>query len=194
MPGPSPDSLSINCLRAGRYRTGQSGGKERETIDVRDLGEFGLIARILARLTVAQPSPYVLLGPGDDAAVLRAADGRVAVTTDVLVEGVHFRREWSTGYDVGRRAAAANLADVVAMGAHPTGLVVGLAAPGDLSLDWVDSLVDGFRDEADLTGAAVVGGDIAGSPTLVISVTALGDLRGHRPVTRSGANVGDAVV
>src|SRR3954454_4912644 len=164
MPGPSPDSLSVNCLRAGRYRTGQCGGKERDTIDVRDLGEFALIARIVARLAIAPVSPHVLVGPGDDAAVLRAADRRVAVTTDVLVEGVHFRRDWSTGYDVGRRGAAANLADIVAMGAHPTGLVVGLAAPGDLSLDWVDGLADGFRDEADLAGAVVGGGGVGGRP------------------------------
>src|SRR3954464_14827549 len=176
MPGPSPDSLSINCLRAGRYRTGQSGGKERETIDVRDLGEFGLIARIVARLAVAPASPQGLLGPGDDAAVLRAADGRVTVTTDVLVEGTHFRRDWSTGYDVGRRAAAANLADIAAMGAHPTGLVVGLATPGDVQVDWVDGLADGLRDEATHAGATVVGGDVVSSPTLVVSVTALGDL------------------
>src|SRR3954452_24299022 len=169
MPGPSPDSLSVNCLRAGRYRTGQSGGKERETIDVRDLGEFGLIARIVARLAVAPASPHVLLGPGDDAAVLRAADGRVAVTTDGLVEGVHFRRDWSSGYDVGRRAAAANLADVAAMGARATALVVGLAVPGDLPLDWVDALADGLRAECALAAAAVVGGDVVSSPTLTLS-------------------------
>src|SRR3954454_7984532 len=194
MPGPSPDSLSVNCLRAGRYRTGQSGGKERETIDVRDLGEFGLIARIVARLAAAPASPHVLLGPGDDAAVLRAADGRVAVTTDVLVDGVHFRRDWSTGYDVGRRAAAANLADVVAMGAHPTGLVVGLAAPGDLPVDWVDSLADGLRGEASQAGATVVGGDVVSGPAGAISATALGDLRGHSPETRSGPRAGAAAV
>ena len=126
--------------------------------------------------------------------MLRAADGRVTVTTDVLVDGVHFRRDWSSGYDVGRRAAAANLADIAAMGAVPTGVVVGLAAPGDLPLPWVDDLADGFRDETELAGAAVVGGDVVISPTLVIAVTALGDLRGHRPVTRSGATPGDAVV
>jgi len=166
----------------------------REIIVVSDLGEFGLIARIVGRLASVTPSPDVLLGPGDDAAVLRAADGRVTVTTDVLVEGVHFRRDWSTGYDVGRRAAAANLADVAAMGASPTGLVVGLAAPGDLPLSWADGLADGFRDECAVAGAAVVGGDVVSSPTLVVSVTALGDLHGHRPITRSGAQPGDAVV
>src|SRR3954453_17554542 len=170
MPGPSPDSLSIIGLRAGRYRTKRGTWRAREIIDVCDLGAFGRLARITARLATAGPSPVVLLGPGDDAAVLRASDGSVTVTTDVLVEGVHFRRDWSTGYDVGRRAAAANLADVVAMGAHPTGLVVGLAAPGDLSLDWVDSLVDGFRGEAYRAGGGWGGGEVAASPTLVISV------------------------
>ena len=186
--------LSRKGVRAGRYRTCHPAWKERDIIVVSDVGEFGLIARIVARLAAADPSPAVLLGPGDDAAVMRAADGRVTVTTDVLVEGVHFRRDWSTGYDVGRRAAAANLADVAAMGGRPTGLVVGLATPGDLPLEWVDLLADGFRDEAALAGAAVVGGDVVSSPTLVISVTALGDLCGHRPVTRSGARPGDAVV
>src|SRR4051812_37449930 len=157
----------------------------------RDVGEFGLIARVIDRLT---STPAVLVGPGDDAAVIATPDGRVVATTDVLVEGVHFRRDWSSGYDVGRRAAAANLADVAAMGARPTALVVGLAVPGDLPLDWVDALADGFRAECALAAAAVVGGDVVSSPTLTLSVTALGDLRGHRPVTRSGARPGDAVV
>ena len=136
----------------------------------------------------------MLVGPGDDAAVVRAGDGRVTITTDLLVDGVHFRRDWSTGYDVGRRAAAANLADVAAMGAWPTALVVGLATPGDLPVEWVDALTDGFRDETAAAGATVVGGDVVRSPSLVISVSALGDLRGGRPVVRSGAQPGDAVV
>src|SRR5690349_16409789 len=130
MPGPSPDSLSVIGLRAGRYRTTHVARKAREIIVVSDLGEFGLIARIVARLAAAAAPPSVLVGPGDDAAVVRAGDGRVTITTDLLVDGVHFRRDWSTGYDVGRRAAAANLADVAAMGAWPTALVVGLATPG----------------------------------------------------------------
>jgi thiamine-monophosphate kinase len=157
----------------------------------RDVGEFGLIARVIERLT---GSPEVLLGPGDDAAVVAAPDGRVVATTDVLVEGVHFRREWSSAYDVGRKAAAANLADVAAMGARGTALLVGLAAPADLPVAWSLELTDGLRDEALLVGAAVVGGDVVRSDTLVISVTALGDLEGRDPVTRSGARAGDVVV
>ena len=161
---------------------------------VSDLGEFGLIARITERLARGERSPAVVLGPGDDAAVLRVPDGRAVVSTDVLVDGVHFRRDWSSGYDVGRRAAAANLADIAAMGAGATALVVGLAAPPELAVDWVDGLADGLRDEAAECGAVVVGGDVVRSPTLTISVTAIGDLHGRAPVTRSGARPGDVVV
>ena len=162
---------------------------------VSDLGEFGLIARITERLGAAvQRSPRVVVGPGDDAAVLRVPDGRAVVSTDVLVDGVHFRRDWSTGYDVGRRAAAANLADLAAMGADATALVVGLATPGDLAVTWVDALADGLRDEAAVCGAVVVGGDVVRSPTLTVSVTALGDLHGRVPVSRSGARPGDVAV
>lgn len=136
----------------------------------------------------------MLLGPGDDAAVVASSDGRVVVTTDVLVEGVHFRRDWSSAYQVGRKSAAQNLADVVAMGAHPTAIVVGLAAPVDLSLEWADGFVDGLQEECARVSAGLAGGDIVRSPTLTISVTALGDLHGQEPVTRAGARPGDVVV
>lgn len=157
----------------------------------RDVGEFGLIDAVIARLT---SSDLVLLGPGDDAALVRVPDGRVVATTDVLVEGVHFRRDWSTAYDVGRKAAAANLADVAAMGGTATALLVGLAAPAELPLDWALGLADGLRDEAALVGAVVVGGDTVTAEQLVVAVTALGDLAGLAPVTRSGAQPGDVVV
>ena len=157
----------------------------------RELGEFGLIDHVVARLGT---SAAVLLGPGDDAAVVTAPDGRVVATTDVLVEGVHFRRDWSAAYDVGRKAAAANLADVAAMGATATALLVGLAAPGDLPVAWATGLADGLRDEAALVGAVVVGGDTVSCDRVVVSVTALGDLAGRSPVTRAGARPGDDVV
>ena len=155
------------------------------------VGESGLIQAVVSRLGTA---PQVLLGPGDDAAVLAAPDGRVVATKDVLVEGVHFRRDWSTAYDVGRKAAAANLADVAAMGGRGTALLVGLCAPGDLPVDWALGLADGLRDEGALVGAVVVGGDTVQAPQVVVSVTALGDLQGRGPVTRSGARPGDVVV
>jgi thiamine-monophosphate kinase len=157
---------------------------------VADLGEFGLIARVTAGRGLA---PATLLGPGDDAAVLAAADGRVVVSTDMLVEGVHFRLDWSTPHQVGRKAVAANLADVAAMGAVPTGLVVGLAVPGRTSLSTVDDLADGMWEEAGQAGVGIVGGDVASSAELVVSLTALGDLQGRAPVTRGGARAGDVL-
>jgi thiamine-monophosphate kinase len=163
---------------------------ESEAGSVADLGEFGLIARITAGRDLP---PAALLGPGDDAAVLAAADGRVVVSTDVLVEGVHFRLDWSTPHQVGRKAVAANLADVAAMGAVPTGLVVGLAVPGHTSVSTVDDLVAGMWAEAEQAGTGIVGGDVVSSVELVVSVTALGDLQGRAPVTRAGARLGDVL-
>ena len=143
-----------------------------------------------ARLPVG---PATLVGPGDDAAVVSAGDGRVVATTDLLVDGQHFRRDWSTPYDVGRKAAAQNLADVAAMGAVPTALLIGLATPPDLPAFWAERLADGLSDECAVVECGVVGGDVVRSELLVISVTALGDLQGRAPVLRSGARAGDVV-
>lgn len=155
-----------------------------------DVGEFGLIDRLTSGLA---DDARVLVGPGDDTAVLAAADGRVAVTVDMLVEGRHFRRDWSTPIDIGRKAAAASLADIAAMGAVPTGLVVGFGAPADLPAAWAVSCGAGLREEAALAGAVLVGGDVVEAPQVVISVTALGDLQGRPGVLRSGARPGDVV-
>lgn len=157
---------------------------------VGELGEFGLIEQVVERLP---RGPAVLLGAGDDAAVVAAPDGRVVATTDLLVEGRHFRRTWSEAYDVGRKAAAQNLADVAAMGAVPTALLVGLAAPADLPLDWALRFADGLREECEVVGASVAGGDVVRSELLTVAVTALGSLEGREPVTRSGARPGDVV-
>ena len=153
-------------------------------------GEFGLIAKVTARLDTGT---HCLLGPGDDAAVIATPDRRVVASTDVLVEGRHFRRDWSSARDVGHRAAAANLADIAAMGATPTALLVALCAPVDLEVAWAEELADGLAAEAALVGAGVVGGDMSASPTLTVAVTALGDLDGGAPVVRSGAQPGDVV-
>jgi thiamine-monophosphate kinase len=155
-----------------------------------DLGEFGLIAAITARLPQGSG---VIVGPGDDAAVLATADGRVVVTTDLLVENRHFRRDWSSADDIGHKAAAQNLADVAAMGAVPTGLVVGLGAPADLPTAWALGFADGLREECDPLGVSVVGGDVVRSDVVVVAMTALGDLRGRAPVTRAGARPGNVV-
>jgi thiamine-monophosphate kinase len=157
---------------------------------VAELGELALVEAITARLGAPGTA---LLGPGDDAAVLAAPDGRVVATTDVLVEGRHFKRDWSTARDVGARAAGANLADVAAMGAVATGLLVALAVPADREVDWVLGLADGLAEEAATAGTQVVGGDVVRSDLTSVSVTALGSLEGRAPVTRSGAQPGDLV-
>ncbi|HEU5353535.1 MAG TPA: thiamine-phosphate kinase [Actinocrinis sp.] len=155
-----------------------------------DVGEFGLIDRVARQ---AAQSPTVLLGPGDDAAVVAAPDGRVVASTDLLLEGRHFRTDWSTAYQVGRKAAAQNLADIAAMGAVPTALLIGLAAPADLPVTWARELAAGLADEGALVGVSVAGGDTTRAETIMVAVTALGDLRGRAPVTRSGAHPGDKV-
>jgi thiamine-monophosphate kinase len=161
---------------------------------VRVVGEFGVIARVLARSGTARVAD---IGPGDDAAVLRAPDGRVVATTDVLVEGRHFRRDWSSAEDVGHKAAAANLADVAAMGGVTTALLVGLACPPDTPTTWLEGVAAGLAEECAPLGAAVVGGDTVSSApdsgAVVLSVTALGDLGGRAPVLRSGARPGDVL-
>jgi thiamine-monophosphate kinase len=157
-------------------------------VSIAEAGEFGLISKIVARLGEGRST---LLGPGDDAALVAAPDRRVVASTDVLVEGRHFRRDWCSAEDVGHRAAAANLADIAAMGATPTALLVSLCVPPDLDTAWAEQLADGLTAEAALVGAGVVGGDMSASPTLTVAVTALGDLGGRPPVVRTGAQPGD---
>ncbi|MCV7329230.1 thiamine-phosphate kinase [Mycobacterium cookii] len=149
---------------------------------------------MIGRITRARPeSAGVAVGPGDDAAVVWAADGRVAVSTDMLVEGRHFRLDWSTPHDVGRKAVAQNAADIEAMGATATAFVVGFGAPADTPAAQVDALADGMWSEAARFGAAIVGGDLVASPHWVVSVTVLGDLAGRAPVLRSGAQPGSRI-
>ncbi|MFC0041257.1 thiamine-phosphate kinase [Actinomadura rayongensis] len=157
---------------------------------VGDLGEFGLIARLTRGLPQA---PAVALGPGDDAAVVAAPDGRVVATADLLVEGRHFRRDWSGPADIGHKAAAQNLADVVAMGARPTALLVGLALPPETPAAWAEDLYAGLAAECAAAGASIVGGDVVGADAVTLAITALGDLGGAPPLTRSGARPGDVV-
>ena len=115
-----------------------SGGGEL----ISDVGEFGLIARIDAALD-GHSATGVHVGIGDDAAVVGVSGGRVVVSTDMLVEGRHFRRDWSTGNDIGAKAAAQNLIDVAVMGARTTTLVVALGLPADLPVEWVTDFYAG---------------------------------------------------
>ena len=151
------------------------------------LGEFALIAEMLRDVPQAED---VLLGPGDDGAVL-AVGGSVVVSTDVLVEGVHFRRDWSGPSEIGRKAVAVNVADIEAMGARPQGVVVGFSAPGETEVRWTLDLAAGLRAECSSAGVSLLGGDTTRGRDVTLSVTALGTLDGREPVRRSGARPGD---
>ncbi len=157
---------------------------------VRETSEEELLAAIFPLLPTGAAT---LVGPGDDSAVVSAPDGRFVVSTDVLVERRHFRPEWSTGYDVGWRAAMQNLADIAAMGARPTSLVVSLVVPGHLPVEWVTGLARGLAAACTPSGAAVVGGDLSSGDDVVVAVTVHGDLGGRAPVLRSGARASDVV-
>jgi thiamine-monophosphate kinase len=138
----------------------------------------------------ASSNPNLELGIGDDAAVIRTSN-RTVITTDMAVEGVHFRLEWSSAFEIGRKITAANLADVFSMGAKPTFLVVAVSLTGNEDLEWIKNLAKGIAFEAHLVGAAVVGGDLAKSAIVTIAITALGEVAD--PILRSGAKVGDQI-
>lgn len=154
-----------------------------------DAGEFGLIAALAA---LFEQGENVLIGPGDDAAVLRVKTGHVVVSTDLMVEGRHFRRDWASASDVGHRAAAQNLSDINAMGGRANALMIGLAAPADLPVQWALDFARGFAEECALVGASIVGGDLSTSSEIVIAVTVIGACS-EPPVVRSGAEPGDVL-
>lgn len=137
------------------------------------------------------PDEAAVVGVGDDAAVLPAPDGRVVASTDLLIEGRHFRRDWSPALDIGIKAAAQNLADIAAMGAQPRALLFGLAVPGELPAAWVLDVARGLVAECERAGATVAGGDVTSADTVMLAITALGSLAGRAPVTRAGARPGD---
>ena len=152
-------------------------------------GEFGLIADLLADLPT---SPAVSVGPGDDSAVFLVS-GSAVVCTDVLVEGVHFRRDWSEARDIGRKAIAVNASDIEAMGARPVTAVLGFSAPGDLPVAWARDFLAGIVEEAERAGLVLVGGDTTRSRDITIGITLVGETDGRDPVQRSGARPGQLV-
>lgn len=162
---------------------------ERTETTVAELSEREILRRILARVGTGS----AVVGPGDDAAVLAPA-GQIVATVDTLVHGPDFRLAWTGGFDLGWKAAAVNLADVAAMGARPTALLVALAMPEDTTIGFVEAVADGLRAACDelAPGCAVEGGDLTVSDTLTVAVTALGELDGPA-VLRSGAREGDTV-
>lgn len=161
------------------------------TID--SLGEVALVGRIVELLGVEAPAASVAVGPGDDAAVVEAGSRRLALTTDGLIESVHFRSEWIGPGALGGRAVAINVSDLGAMGAAPEWLLVALSLPADVEIDWVEALAGGLRAAAADYGCAIVGGDVARVPDHVgIHVTAVGTFpEGVAPVRRDTARDGD---
>jgi thiamine-monophosphate kinase len=157
-----------------------------------DVGEDGVLSVIFPLLP---GGPGVLIGPGDDTALLSTPGGSVLATTDAMVRGRDWLDEWSTGADVGAKTVAQNIADIAAMGGVPTGLLVTLVADPRTSLAWVRDFAQGLAQAAGQAGVPVLGGDLSSAPrgVLVVSVTALGSCQEHEPVRRSGAQVGDVL-
>jgi thiamine-monophosphate kinase len=155
------------------------------------VGEHALIRWIAERIG-SPASPDVLLGIGDDAAVVRPRRNHVDVlTTDVLVEGVHFRRDLSSAADVGHRALHVNLSDVAAMGAEPRLALLSLGLPSTLEAAWVAELVDALASAAADARVQLVGGNISRSPALFVDVTVSGAVKPRHLLRRSGARPGD---
>ena len=153
---------------------------------VKDIGEQGLLQRL---------QRFCLQGVvGDDAAILEIEPNKsLVVTTDVLVDGVHFSDRTTSAFDVGWRAAAANLSDLAAMGAEPMGITVGLSLPGEISVDWVEELYRGLSACLTPHQTPIIGGDLCRSEVVTLAITALGKIDRHLAIQRSQAHVGDAI-
>ena len=171
-------------------------------LTVAELSEAELLARIFPRLELSGlHSAAVLLGPGDDAAIVAVPDGRTVISIDTQVQDQDFRLQWNngyrtTGYDVGWKAAAQNLSDINAMGASATSMVVSLTMPAETPVEWVEDLADGLAAAIGKLGAgacSVAGGDLGRGRELSVTVAVLGTLSGGQPVLRSGARAGNVL-
>ncbi len=162
---------------------------------LQDLSEGELLARLFPVFGGTTGPARVLLGPGDDAAVLAAPSGAVVLTTDSMVRERDWRDDWSSPEEVGRKVVAQNVADIAAMGAVPTGLLVALAADPATEVGWAVALAEGIAAAAEEAGAPVIGGDLSSAEpgTVLVGITAVGDLGGRTPVRRDGARAGDVV-
>ena len=138
----------------------------------------------------ATADPRLKVGIGDDAAVV-ATQSQSIITSDMAVEDVHFKLEWSSAFDIGRKITAANVADILSMGGKCDYLTASVALTGNETMQWIENLARGMKHEADSAGALIVGGDIARGPKIVISMTAVGSAQS--PILRSGAQVGDGL-
>ncbi len=146
---------------------------------VEHIGEFQLIAQLAKKFS---QNNSVIVGSGDDAAVVAMPDGDVVVSTDISVENVHFKKAWSSSTEIGQRVAAQNLSDIAAMGAYPTALTVGIVVPKNTEVSFLEGLVVGIEEECKKVGASVVGGDMSSGNELSIAITGLGQRRGNPTV------------
>ncbi|MFM1993378.1 MAG: thiamine-phosphate kinase [Actinomycetota bacterium] len=165
---------------------------EYEGKTVFEVGEKSALAQTLRHF---KPVKSTIIGSGDDSAVIGLSSNQFVVTTDSMVEGRDFRSDFSTGYDIGYKAAATNLSDVAAMGAQPISLVVALLITRETKLSWLEDFAKGLQAALDelAPSAAVVGGDLALADQIVVAVTAHGDLQTQKPILRSGAQPGDVL-
>lgn len=150
-------------------------------------------SHVIHEIVAAAPSAL----NGDDAAVLypAAPNSRAVASTDMMVEGRHFRRDWSTAGEIGQKSIVRNFADIEAMGARPTAALLAIAAPGDTPVDFVRGIAEGIAERCAVYNAELVGGDLTRGDTLVITVTALGSLGGSgAPLTLDKAKAGQKVV
>jgi len=157
-------------------------------VSLSELGEFGFIDRLRSWL----PDPGAMIGIGDDSAVFEATGNTIVAATDALVEGVHFRSDWSSPSDIGFKAVSVNVSDIAAMGARPKWLLLALCAPPETTDEVLRGLYEGIGEACVAYGTELVGGDTVRAPQLTLAVTAIGELEGQ-PVRRSGAEVGDVL-
>jgi thiamine-monophosphate kinase len=156
---------------------------------IKDIGEIGLIKRI----TRPPKDKAILVGIGDDAAVVQTKEGFQVLTTDCLVEGDHFRNDWFTPEQIGMKAIEINVSDVAAMGGRPTYALVSLVLPNNLQIDFFDRIYDGMWKACERNSLEIIGGNMAHGNLLVISITLIGEIEGNNYTLRKGAQPGDSL-
>ncbi len=159
---------------------------------LRDIGEFGLHRRIQEIL--GNPSPGVLVGIGDDAAVIQSTSRPLVMTQDAMVEGIHFRTAWTTAADLAYKALAANISDLAAKAAQPLYGLIALGIPGDTPISWLEEFYQTLAHLRHEWGLEIIGGDTVASPRIVVSITAIGSLIPPEPVRIDSARVGDRIL
>jgi thiamine-monophosphate kinase len=183
---------SSRSFRFTRTQCQHAAARAYRTERTTDISEQELIEAITRVLSGF--GDRVRVGPGDDAAVLVQPSGEIIVTTDTLVEGVHFDRSWMTARDIGFRSIAVNLSDVAAMAASPRWAVVALVLTPDVDAGWVMELLGGMREACEEHGVDLVGGDLSSGPAIVVTPTLIGEAAPGRALSRSGAAAGEAIV